>query len=102
MTGMGFDGLVVNHGGLDEVTDHLYKMVKDIDDRMNTLERDLAPLQAEWSGEAQLAYINSKNKWDTAILEMRQLLSDTGTTVGQSNVDYRQADLKGASSLQIG
>ena len=46
MTGMGFDGLVVNHGGLNEVTDHLYKMVKDIDDRMNNLERDLAPLQA--------------------------------------------------------
>ena len=36
MTGNGFDGLVVNHGGLQEVTDHLYKMVKDIDDRMNT------------------------------------------------------------------
>jgi len=102
MTGNGFDGLVVNHGGLQEVTDHLYKMVKDIDDRMNTLERDLAPLQAEWSGEAQLAYINSKNKWDTAILEMQTLLNDTGTTVGQSNQDYHSADMRGANSFQIG
>ena len=102
MTGMGFDGLVVNHAGLNEVTDHLYKMVKDIDDRMNDLERDLAPLQSEWSGNAQAAYNQAKAKWDSAIAEMTQLLNDTGTTVGQSNVDYHAADLRGASSFQIG
>ena len=78
MTGMGFDGLVVNHGGLNEITDQLYKMVKDIDDRMNRLEGDLAPLQSEWSGNAQTAYITAKQKWDTAIAEMMQLLNDTG------------------------
>jgi WXG100 family type VII secretion target len=102
MTGMGFDGLVVNHAGLNEVTDHLYKMVKDIDDRMNNLERDLAPLQSDWSGNAQAAYNQAKLKWDTAIQEMMQLLNDTGTTVGQSNVDYHAADMRGANSFQIG
>jgi len=102
MTGNGFDGLVVNHGGLNEVTDHLHKMVKDIDDRMNNLERDLAPLQSDWSGNAQAAYTQAKAKWDTAISEMMQLLNDTGTTVGQSNQDYHSADLRGAHSFQIG
>ena len=102
MTGTGFDGLVVNHGGLNEVTDHLYKMVKDIDDRMNNLESDLAPLQSEWSGNAQGAYIQAKTKWDTAIAEMRQLLGDTGNTVGQSNQEYHSADMRGANSFQIG
>jgi len=102
MTGTGFDGLVVNHGGLNEVGDHLYKMVKDIDDRMNNLERDLAPLQSEWSGNAQAAYNQAKTKWDTAIAEMMQLLSDTSTTVGQSNQDYHAADMRGANSFQIG
>jgi early secretory antigenic target protein ESAT-6 len=102
MTGTGFDGLVVNHGGLNEVTDHLYKMVKDIDDRMNNLESDLAPLQSEWSGNAQGAYVQAKAKWDTAIAEMMQLLGDTGNTVGQSNQEYHSADLRGANSFQIG
>ena len=102
MTGTGFDGLVVNHGGLNEVTDQLYKAVKDIDNRMNTLESDLAPLQSEWSGNAQGAYIQAKTKWDTAIAEMRQLLGDTGNTVGQSNQEYHSADLRGANSFQIG
>ena len=35
------------------MTDQLYRAVKDIDGRMNNLERDLAPLQAEWSSNAQ-------------------------------------------------
>jgi 6 kDa early secretory antigenic target len=102
MTGTGFDGLVVNHGGLNEVGEHLYTMVKDIDDRMNNLERDLAPLQSEWSGNAQTAYNTAKTKWDTAIAEMMQLLGDTSNTVGQSNVEYHAADLRGANSFQIG
>jgi len=102
MTGMGFDGLVVNHGGLNEITDHLYKMVKDIDDRLNRLESDLAPLQSDWSGNAQAAYVTAKQKWDTAIAEMMQLLNDTGRTVGDSNTEYHAADVRGANSFQIG
>ena len=102
MTGTGFDGLVVNHGGLNEVGDHLYKMVTDIDDRMNRLESELAPLQSDWSGTAQAAYHTAKTKWDTAIAEMMQLLNDTGRTVGDSNVEYHAADMRGANSFQIG
>jgi len=99
---MGFDGLVVNHGGLTEISDHLSKTVKDIDDRMNRLERDLSPLQSDWSGNAQAAYITAKTTWDAAIAEMLLLLADTGRTVGDSNADYRAADLRGATSFQIG
>jgi WXG100 family type VII secretion target len=77
-------------------------MVKDIDDRMNNLERDLAPLQGEWSGNAQTAYHTAKAKWDTAISEMMQLLGDTSNTVGQSNTEYHAADLRGARQFEIG
>lgn len=102
MTGMGFDGLVVNHGGLDQAAQDLYKAVKDIDDRMNRLESELAPLQSDWSGNAQAAYHQAKLKWDTAIAEMMTLLSDTSNTVSQSNGEYHAADIRGANSFQIG
>src|SRR5688500_8740280 len=101
MTGS-FDGLVVNHNGLTEVQDHLYRMVKEIDDRMNLLESELSPLQSEWSGNAHGAYIQAKGKWDQAIGEMMQLLRDTGQTVDQSNQEYQSADVRGANSFQIG
>lgn len=102
MTGTGFDGLVVNHGGLDEVSDQLLQMVKRIDDRMNGLESDLGPLRAQWSGTAHGAYVVAKNKWDTSIAEMMNLLNETARSVAQANQDYRSADLEGAQSFQIG
>jgi len=99
---MGYDGLLVNHGSLDQASQDLYNAVKAIDDRMNRLEGELNPLQSDWAGNAQAAYAQAKSKWDTAIAEMMQLLNDTSTTVGQSNQDYHSADLRGANQFQIG
>ena len=101
MTGAGFDGLVVNHSGLNEVTDHLYKMVKDIDDRMNRLESELEPLRSDWHGQAQEAYRIAKAKWDWAIQEMRDLLDESHKTVYQSNAEYMAADKRGAAQFDI-
>ena len=99
---MGYDGLLVNHGQLEQATQDIASAVKAIDDRMNRLESELSPLQSDWAGNAQAAYTDAKRKWDTAIAEMMQLLNDTGTTVGLSNQDYHSADVRGANSFQIG
>jgi early secretory antigenic target protein ESAT-6 len=99
---MGYDGLLVNHGQLDQATQDIASAVKAIDNRMNQLESELNPLQSDWAGNAQAAYADAKRKWDTAIGEMMQLLNETGTTVGQSNQDYHSADMRGANSFQIG
>jgi len=99
---MSYDGLLVNHGSLDQASQDLYNAVKAIDNRMNQLENELNPLKSDWEGNAQQAYTVAKNKWDTAIAEMMQLLNDTSTTVGQSNADYQSADNRGAQSFQIG
>ena len=69
---MSLDGLRVNHAGLDTAAQDLYTAVKDIDDRMNRLESELAPLKSDWTGNAQTAYHTAKAKWDTAIQEMRE------------------------------
>ena len=99
---MSLDGLRVNHAGLDMAAQDLSDSVKKIDDRLNRLESELAPLRSDWTGNAQQSYQVAKTKWDTAIAEMRQLLGDTGNTVGQSNQEYHSADLRGANSFQIG
>ena len=53
---MNLDGLRVNHAGLDTAAEDLYRTVKDIDDRLNRLEQELAPLRSDWTGNAQQAY----------------------------------------------
>lgn len=96
---MFLDGLRVNHAGLDQAAHDLRHAVQEIDDRMQRLEGELAPLRSDWTGQARDAYAVAKQRWDTAILEMRSLLDDTSRAVHQSNADYRAADRRGASGF---
>lgn len=98
---MNLDGLRVNHAGLDTAADDLAATVKQIDDRLDRLEHELAPLRSDWAGSAQQAYTSAKSTWDGAIAEMRNLLAQTSRTVQLSNAEYRAADLRGAASFDL-
>lgn len=98
---MSLDGLRVNHAGLDTAAEDMGRTVKDIDDRLNRLEQELAPLRSDWTGSAQQAYTTAKAKWDGAIQEMKGLLAETSSTVYQSNAEYKAADQRGAASFDI-
>lgn len=96
---MTLDGLRVNHAGLDTVADDLGQAVRRIDERLERLESELAPLRSDWTGSAQQAYTAAKSTWDRAMHEMRGLIHDTSATVVQSNVEYRAADQRGAAAF---
>jgi WXG100 family type VII secretion target len=98
---MTLDGLRVNHAGLDTAAEDLAQAVKKIDDRLNRLENELAPLRSDWTGNAQQSYQVAKAKWDGAMNEMKDLLAQTSTTVHQSNADYKAADQRGAASFDF-
>ena len=98
---MTLDGLRVNHAGLDSVADDLGQAVRRIDERLDRLESELAPLRSDWTGSAQQAYTTAKATWDRAMQEMKGLLHETSATVVQSNADYRAADLRGAASFDL-
>ena len=98
---MSLDGLRVNHAGLDTAAEDLSTAVKAIDDRLNRLEGELAPLRSDWTGNAQNAYEVAKAKWDGAMQDMKSLLADTSNTVHQSNAEYKAADQRGAASFDI-
>ncbi len=97
----GFDGLVVNHAALDQAAQDLSNAVRGIDARMNQLEGELAPLQSEWTGQAKEQYAISKQRWNTAIHEMLQLLGQTSSSVAQSNAEYIASDQRGANSFTM-
>ena len=98
---MSLDGLRVNHAGLDTAAQDLSRAVQQIDDRLNRLESELAPLRSDWTGNAQQSYTAAKAKWDAAMQEMKTLLADTSATVTQSNQEYLAADQRGAASFDI-
>ena len=96
---MSFDGLRVNHAGLDTAAQDLYATVKEIDQRLSRLESELTPLRSDWVGDAQRAYTTAKARWDSAILDMKALLDQTSRNVQQSNAEYMAADRRGAASF---
>ena len=98
---MSMDGIRVNHGELDGAVDNLNVAVGRIDERLNQLENELAPLKSDWSGNAQLTYTQAKAKWDNAIGEMKLLLQDTSNAVRDSNQSYKDADKRGAAAFEI-
>jgi WXG100 family type VII secretion target len=98
---MNLDGIRVQHAALDQAAQDMYQTVKDIDERMNKLEGELAPLKSDWHGNAQQAYTTAKAKWDWAIQEMRDLLDESSQTVYQSNAEYQAADRRGAAQFEI-
>jgi 6 kDa early secretory antigenic target len=97
---MNLDGIRVNHAALDQAAADMQQTVKEIDDRLNRLESELAPLKNDWAGSAQQAYQVAKSRWDTAIQEMKDLLNETHLSVSQSNQDYHAADMRGAAQFQ--
>ena len=89
----------MSHAGLDRAAEGLHAAVRRIDERLDRLETELAPLRADWSGEAQQAYEVARRRWDQAMREMRDVLDSTGRTVVESNGAYRSADLRGAAAF---
>lgn len=84
--------LAVNFGGLDGISGEISAAVSALRGRLDRLESELAPLKADWTGEASAAYQSAKTKWDQAINDLNATLAQTGTAVSDSAADYRRAE----------
>jgi WXG100 family type VII secretion target len=93
------DSIRVSHEGLDRAAEGLHTAVRRIDERLDRLEAELAPLRVDWTGEAQQAYDVCRRRWELAMREMRDVLDTTSRTVVESNGAYRAADLRGAAAF---
>lgn len=98
---MSLDGLRVNHSELDSAAQHMYDTVKRMEDTLTNLENDISPKVATWSGAQQDAYRVSKQAWDFAINELKDLLDQSHQTVYQSNAEYMAADKRGAGRFEF-
>ncbi|MFC6153856.1 WXG100 family type VII secretion target [Nocardioides yefusunii] len=94
---MSFDGIMVDHGSLDQASADLGSAARKIRSRLDELESQLAPLAEQWSGEARESYATAKRTWDQALAEMVTLLSDVSLAVADSNDAFRAADRRGAA-----
>lgn len=90
--GMSAGQLKVNFGALETAAADIQASANQIQARLDELDRELAPLRADWTGSASEAYQVAKTKWTQAVNDMQQLLAQIGTAVQQSNSEYQSAE----------
>ena len=89
--------LKVNFGALGTVAADIRTRANNIESRLGQLDGDLAPLRADWTGDASEQYQRAKAEWTAAINDMQALLADVGRSVDESNTAYQNADRTNAS-----
>jgi WXG100 family type VII secretion target len=94
------DVISVDHAALQQAAADLARAVTASEERIDRLAAELAPLQAEWYGSAQEAYVEAKAVWESAQAEMRSLLARLGVAVASAQEAYRTADQAGARAFR--
>jgi len=92
------DILVVNFAALESASADIAHAIGELEGQLDQLERDAAPLVAQWSGDARAAYDARAARWRTAAADMARMLRDIKSAVDESAADYiaterRNADL---------
>lgn len=81
-----------NFGAIDTAAMDIANSGRQIQGRLDELDRSLAPLRSDWTGAASEAYQASKAQWTKAIVDMNQLLEQIGRSVGQSGSSYQDTE----------
>ncbi|GAA1953017.1 hypothetical protein GCM10009798_10260 [Nocardioides panacihumi] len=94
------DIITVDHAALQQAAADLARAVTASEERIERLAAELGPLDVEWYGSAQHAYLEARTVWESAQHEMRLLLARLGTAVGVAQEAYRSADVAGARAFR--
>jgi 6 kDa early secretory antigenic target len=88
--------LVVNFGALEQASADIGTAIGELETQLDDLERDAAPLVAQWSGEARSAYDVRQTRWRSAASDLTRMLRDIKTALDESAADYRTTERRNA------
>jgi WXG100 family type VII secretion target len=69
-------GYKMQFGAVETAGSDLGTGATNIETKLNDMDTALKPLQADWTGEASEAYVQAKAKWNAALSEMKQILTE--------------------------
>lgn len=76
-------------GAIDQMTAQIDAKQATLNGKLDELKQIIAPLVADWEGAASESYQDKQRQWDTAALELNQVLESVGNAVGQGNADMQ-------------
>jgi len=76
-------------GAIDQVTAQIDAKQATLNSKLDELRQIISPLVAEWEGTASESYQDKQRQWDSAALELNQVLEAVGSAVGQGNANMQ-------------
>jgi WXG100 family type VII secretion target len=95
------DGMLrVNFGALTQAGADIQKAITKLESELNQLEQDASPLVASWSGEAKNAYAERQKRWQSASLDLQNILREIKNAVDASASDYQDTERKAQARFE--
>ncbi|MBK5250150.1 MAG: WXG100 family type VII secretion target [Actinomycetales bacterium] len=85
-----------NFGGIATASSDIGTAANNLEQKLNDMDSQLQALRSDWTGEAAESYQRAKTAWTTAISDMKVLLSEIGSQVGQDGQDFQAGDNRNA------
>lgn len=89
------DGVLVQFSHLAQVAADIKTGAQDIEQILNDMETELQ--KVTWEGEAQVAYTDSKRKWNEGMTELKRILGEVGGGVDAAVQRYQEMEHRSAS-----
>lgn len=90
------DGIYVDHAALSSLVEDMTVHVGRMEERLDQLMADLAPLATGFQGRAKQAHAAAQQRWNAHFAELRAVLAQASAAVSTAHEGYRAADAYGA------
>lgn len=84
--------ITYNHGSIDALVGQVSQASVQLRSTLDDLKQYLAPLVAEWEGDAAVAYQMHQNDWDQAAAALQAMLAEISQAAMQGNQGMAAAD----------
>lgn len=88
--------ITYNHGPIESLVGQVGSASVALRTTLDDLKSYLAPLVAEWEGDAAMAYQVHQKDWDQAAAALQSLLAELSRAAGQGNQSMADADRRAA------
>jgi WXG100 family type VII secretion target len=89
--------ILVTFGEIANAQSSVASTSQRINAQLEDLKRMLAPMVANWQGQAATDYQAKQRQWDSSAADLNQVLSQIGVALGHANDGYQQVETANAS-----
>src|SRR5699024_114759 len=82
-------GIKVDYATIHTAAEDCNNTGNELEARVEQLKSDLQPLTGDWTGEAQAAWQERQQAWNSALEDLKQVLAQIGTSLPQIASGYQ-------------